>query len=178
MYLHTCIKFNVHTHPCSAPEPSTKDASIFKKDLEKAIYADPLTQLDKPQKELIWKFRTYCSTIPEALPKLLRCVDWADLEQVCEVHRLLDVWRPITLDVALELLDYHFADEKVRSLAVRRLEKLANNELQNFLLQLVQVGALHTCKININPFQVDLWISWLFAIKVKTTIHWPMCLYP
>ena len=104
-------------------------------------------------------------------------MDWADLEQVCEVHRLLDVWRPITLDVALELLDYHFADEKVRSLAVRRLEKLANNELQNFLLQLVQVGALRTCKININRFQVDLWNSWLFAIKVKITIHWPMWLH-
>lgn len=129
-----------YTYSHRAPEPSTQDASRFKKELERAIYADPLTQLDRAQKELIWKFRSYCSTIPEALPKLLRCVDWADLEQVCEVHRLLDVWRPITLDVALELLDYHFADEKVRSLAVRRLEKLSNNELQNFLLQLVQVG--------------------------------------
>jgi len=43
------------------------------------------------------------------------------------------------MEVALELLDYHYADEKVRSLAVKRLEKLANDELQNFLLQLVQV---------------------------------------
>ncbi len=59
--------------------------------------------------------------------------------QVLEVHRLLDNWRPITMEVALELLDYQFADEKVRTLAVRRLEKLANDELQNFLLQLIQV---------------------------------------
>ena len=59
--------------------------------------------------------------------------------QVLEVHQLLDKWRPITMEVALELLDYHFADEKVRTLAVRRLERLANDELQNFLLQLVQV---------------------------------------
>ena len=43
------------------------------------------------------------------------------------------------MEVALELLDYHFADEKVRTLAVTRLEKLANDELQNFLLQLIQV---------------------------------------
>lgn len=60
--------------------------------------------------------------------------------KVCEVHRLLKLWRPITMEVALELLDYHFADEKVRTLAVRRLEKLSNNELQNFLLQLIQVS--------------------------------------
>ncbi len=122
----------------------------------KAIQADPLRQLDRSEKELIWKFRNHCSTIPEALPKLLRCLDWDNLDnvshcelynnnkteftlQVLEVHRLLDIWRPITMEVALELLDYHFADEKVRSLAVKRLEKLANDEIQNFLLQLVQV---------------------------------------
>jgi len=66
-------------------------------------------------------------------------VDWADLDQVCEVHRLLKIWRPITLEVALELLDYHFADEEVRSLAVRRLEKLSIGEVLCFLLQLIQV---------------------------------------
>lgn len=96
-------------------------------------------QLNKAQRELIWKFRMHCSTIPEALPKFLRCVDWADLDQVCEVHRLIKIWRPITLEVALELLDYHIADEKVRSLAVKRLEKLDNDELLCYLLQLVQV---------------------------------------
>ena len=102
---------------------------------------DPLAILTTPQRELLWKLRQYCSTIPEALPKLLRCVRWGNLEQVTEVHRLLKTWRPITLEVALELLDYHFADEKVRALAVRRLEKLSNGEVQSFLLQLVQVSA-------------------------------------
>ena len=53
--------------------------------------------------------------------------------------RLLEVWTPISLEVALELLDYHFADDKVRSLAVHRLEKLTNEELMLFLLQLTQV---------------------------------------
>ena len=43
------------------------------------------------------------------------------------------------VQVALELLDYHFADEKVRSMAVRRLEKLTNDEVLIFLLQLIQV---------------------------------------
>ena len=56
-----------------------------------------------------------------------------------EVHRLLKVWYPITLEVALELLDYHYADEEVRALAVKRIEKISNSELKNFLLQLVQV---------------------------------------
>ena len=55
------------------------------------------------------------------------------------LHRLLKAWKPITLEVALELLDYHFADDRVRSLAVQRLEKLSNEELMVFLLQLTQV---------------------------------------
>ena len=46
--------------------------------------------------------------------------------------------------MALELLDYHFADDKVRSLAVERLEKLSNEELLVFLLQLMQVPAYCT----------------------------------
>lgn len=59
------------------------------------------------------------------------------------MHHLLTIWQPITLEVALELLDYHFADEKVRSLAVCRLETLSNEELKDFLLQLVQVGVIY-----------------------------------
>ena len=114
----------------------------FKKELEAIIHSDPLTKLTLPQKELLWKFRQHCTTIPEALPKLLRCINWGDLTMVTEIHRLLKIWEPITLEVALELLDYHVGDEKVRTLAVSRLEKLSNDELKNFLLQLVQVGVI------------------------------------
>ena len=123
-------------------------------------------QLTKAQKELVWGCRSYCFRVPEALPKLLRSINWADLAQVSDVHRyihntslslshtythihihtvlyrLLGVWEPITLEVALELLDYHFADERVRTLAVHRLEKLSNEELILFLLQLTQVTTL------------------------------------
>ena len=55
------------------------------------------------------------------------------------MHRLLRIWYPITMEVALELLDYHYADEKVRTLAVKRIAMISNSELKNFLLQLVQV---------------------------------------
>ena len=51
------------------------------------------------------------------------------------MHRLLKIWYPITMEVALELLDYHYADEEVRALAVKRIEKISNSELKNFLLQ-------------------------------------------
>lgn len=42
---------------------------------------------------------------------------------------------------ALKLLDSDFADENVRAFAVRVLETLPNQQLENFLLQLTQVIA-------------------------------------
>ena len=62
------------------------------------------------------------------------------------MHRLLKIWYPITMEVALELLDYHYADEEVRALAVKRIEKISNSELKNFLLQLVQVRSRCTVR--------------------------------
>ena len=44
-------------------------------------------QLTKAQKELVWSCRSYCSHVPQALPKLLRSINWADLAQVSEIHR-------------------------------------------------------------------------------------------
>ena len=72
---------------CSTQGTPTKDSSKFKRDLERAIRADPLYELSSAEKELIWKFRYHCIKIPEAMPKLLRSVNWADLEQVRERKR-------------------------------------------------------------------------------------------
>lgn len=57
------------------------------------------------------------------------------------------IWLAISLfkschglcQTCLQLLDYHFADENVRCCAVKRLQQLQNDELQLYLLQLVQV---------------------------------------
>ena len=46
----------------------------------------------------------------------------------------------VCVQTTLELLDYNYADEKVRSMAVKRLEALEDDELVEILLQLVQVG--------------------------------------
>jgi len=46
---------------------------------------------------------------------------------------------------ALELLDAKYADASVREYAVRCLEELSNDQLDDYLLQLVQVMTLaHT----------------------------------
>ena len=40
---------------------------------------------------------------------------------------------------ALQLLHYHFADARVRESAIERLRATPDDELEDFLLQLVQV---------------------------------------
>uniref|UniRef100_A0AAY4DF24 phosphatidylinositol 3-kinase n=1 Tax=Denticeps clupeoides TaxID=299321 RepID=A0AAY4DF24_9TELE len=86
------------------------------------------------------RFREESVRYSSNLPQFLRSVDWLHPGAVQDVHWLLSHWEPQDLDlpVALELLSVDFADEKVRSLAVRRLELLSNEELLRYLLQLVQ----------------------------------------
>ncbi|KAL5517410.1 hypothetical protein EMCRGX_G002951 [Ephydatia muelleri] len=146
------VELDTYAHPVACPTEGwgkesnkldplqvPKEGSAFHTELQASIKADPLAPLTKAQAELIWKFREHCATIPEALPKFLQCVEWANLEQVQEAHRLLKIWRPITMEVALELLDYHFADDQVRSLAVKRLSMQSKEVLLSILLQLIQV---------------------------------------
>ena len=46
----------------------------------------------------------------------------------------------VVTQVALRLLDSDFPDEHVRRFAVRALETLSDEQLEDYLLQLVQVG--------------------------------------
>ncbi|KAI5095750.1 phosphatidylinositol 4,5-bisphosphate 3-kinase catalytic subunit gamma isoform [Silurus meridionalis] len=74
------------------------------------------------------------------LPQFLRTVDWLNPNAVQDVHWLLNHWEPndLELPVALELLNVDYTDEKVRKLAVQRLEMMSNEEVLRYLLQLVQ----------------------------------------
>ena len=58
---------------------------------------------------------------PNLLSKLLDCVDWNNRLEVSEAISLLQKWPPLLPQKALELLDYAYADQAVRSFAVRCL---------------------------------------------------------
>jgi phosphatidylinositol-4,5-bisphosphate 3-kinase len=109
--------------------------------LVKTVQSDALTKLDAQQRDLVEAYRHYLSeNYPEGLPKYLLSVKWGDRLCVLEARRLVKKWvGPMSLEVALQLLDYQIADEDVRRLGVKRLEELPNDELELYLLQLVQV---------------------------------------
>lgn len=100
---------------------------------------DPLHEMHEQERKLFWSLRyDLVSHVPTLLPKLLDCVEWNDHREVAEIMALLKVWPPLPAEKALELLDYAYADQAVRSFAVKCLFDVSDEDLSLFLLQLVQ----------------------------------------
>uniref|UniRef100_A0A8P4GN96 Phosphatidylinositol 4,5-bisphosphate 3-kinase catalytic subunit gamma isoform n=1 Tax=Dicentrarchus labrax TaxID=13489 RepID=A0A8P4GN96_DICLA len=115
----------------------------LKKQFAAIVATDPLHPLSPEDKELLWHFRHECMRDPRAYPKLLGSVRWGKQEDVLATHRLLErssAWDSSGLDVglAMQLLDCHYSDAQVRSMAVRKLETLGDDDVLRYLLQLVQ----------------------------------------
>ena len=92
-------------------------------------------------------YRNYCKRMPNILPRLLDAVKWQSRDEVSQLYLLLEVWRPVATQTALELLDCKYADLTVRSHAVGWLDAaLSDEELGQYLLQLVQAGEWGECR--------------------------------
>ncbi|WVN86799.1 uncharacterized protein L203_101971 [Cryptococcus depauperatus CBS 7841] len=116
------------------PGPSDRDR------LNEIFGLPPTASLSALDKDLLWKFRFSLFRSPRSLTKFLKCVTWSDpVETKQAVEKLLPLWgQEVGMDDALELLGPGFRHKKVRSFAVKRLEKADDEELLLYLLQLVQ----------------------------------------
>ena len=100
---------------------------------------DPLSEISEQEKELMWRLRHECLTIPDILPRLLDAVKWHTREEVSQLYLLLTDWKAVSTQTSLELLDCKYADLTVRTRAVEWLDRsLSDEELGQYLLQLVQ----------------------------------------
>ncbi|XP_056896962.1 phosphatidylinositol 4,5-bisphosphate 3-kinase catalytic subunit delta isoform isoform X2 [Takifugu flavidus] len=98
------------------------------------------TEIFEDEKELLWKLRSVvCDHYPESLSKLLLITKWNKREDVVQMVGLLRYWPDLPAIHALELLDYSFPDPAVRAFTIRCLRKLSDEELLQYLIQLVQV---------------------------------------
>ncbi|XP_078374563.1 phosphatidylinositol 4,5-bisphosphate 3-kinase catalytic subunit beta isoform-like isoform X2 [Oculina patagonica] len=123
------------------------DAKSFKKgdesiveQLREIVDREPLAPIFEQEKELVWERRIDCREhFPHALAKLLCCVKWNSKEDVASMQILLQTWPRLEPEQALELLDYTYADQEVRKIAVQCIENMGDREISQYLLQLVQV---------------------------------------
>ncbi|KAI6649894.1 Phosphatidylinositol 4,5-bisphosphate 3-kinase catalytic subunit gamma isoform-like [Oopsacas minuta] len=107
--------------------------------IESILSKGHFSTLTSAEKDTLQKYSFYCSQRPYALPMYLLSINWADPVKIGQCHYLLSRWSPITLDIALNLLSYTFADAKVRNLGAKYLESMKNGDLILYLPQLVQV---------------------------------------
>ncbi|KAJ8980774.1 hypothetical protein NQ317_016025 [Molorchus minor] len=84
---------------------------------------DSLYEAHDQDRKNIWGLKSYWrENDPEVLPKLLHCVDWDKKEDVSQaVVLFLKDWPKLPVEKSLELLDYAYADQEVRSFAVQCL---------------------------------------------------------
>nr|XP_023700850.1 phosphatidylinositol 4,5-bisphosphate 3-kinase catalytic subunit beta isoform [Paramormyrops kingsleyae] len=112
----------------------------FHSELKEIMERDPLSQLYENEKDLIWTLRYDCrENFPQSLPKLLLSVKWSKHEDMAQLQALLQIWPKLSPRDALELLDFNYPDQYVREYAVRCLCDMSDDELSQYLLQLVQV---------------------------------------
>uniref|UniRef100_A0A3B3BLJ0 Phosphatidylinositol 4,5-bisphosphate 3-kinase catalytic subunit beta isoform n=2 Tax=Oryzias melastigma TaxID=30732 RepID=A0A3B3BLJ0_ORYME len=120
--------------------PIGRGGKKFHIELKEIMERDPLSQLCENEKDLIWTLRYDCrENFPQSLPKLLLSVKWSKHEDMAQLQALLQIWPKLSPRDALELLDFNYPDQYVREYAVSCLRDMSDEELLQYLLQLVQV---------------------------------------
>nr|XP_050846088.1 phosphatidylinositol 4-phosphate 3-kinase C2 domain-containing subunit beta isoform X2 [Vespula vulgaris] len=122
------------------------------------------------EREILWEKRHYLHDKPEALPKVLLAAhswDWACLP---DLHASLRVWSPLPPVQALQLLLPCFPDMKVREMAVGWIRELSNDELVDYLPQLLQ--ALKHETYEASPLAKFLLERALISPRVAHHIYW------
>lgn len=90
------------------------------------------------RREVFWEKRLYLQKYPNALPKVLHAAHSWDYANLIDLHSLLHSWAPLSPLQALELLLPRYPDAKVREKAVEWISHMPNDQLVDFLPQLVQ----------------------------------------
>ncbi|KAM9352450.1 phosphatidylinositol 4-phosphate 3-kinase C2 domain-containing subunit alpha [Symphorus nematophorus] len=124
-----------------SPEPQTQEEldPDLRRKLEKICSRASNFGLKRADYQLLWDHRLHCRRDhPSSLPKVLASVPSWDWASISHIHSLLHHWPTLPPVTALEMLDSKFADTEVRSVAVSWIEKSSDDELADYLPQLVQ----------------------------------------
>ncbi|XP_036399265.1 phosphatidylinositol 4-phosphate 3-kinase C2 domain-containing subunit alpha-like [Megalops cyprinoides] len=130
----------VGPQPASCPDPQSLEPldPEMKTRVEKLCGRASTFGLTRADRQLLWDARHHCRAYKHSLPKILASAPSWDWGSMAEIHGLLHHWPPLSPVSALELLDSKFADTEVRSMAVSWIEGSSDDELADYLPQLVQ----------------------------------------
>ena len=98
----------------------------------------PFDELNNYDKEVLWTNRYKLSQEPALLPKLLMCIDYKNPSHLIELEKILAVAKSLTPIQSMELLTGRYLHESIRKFAVKCLRVSSPQEIESYLIQLVQ----------------------------------------
>ncbi|NXJ59639.1 P3C2G kinase, partial [Rostratula benghalensis] len=127
------------------PEPEERKGDLEEPTKDCLMHITRLSQthslllLSEQQRRILWFYRYYCNNQNCCLPLVLGSAPSWDRMTVSEMYAVLKRWRFSNPLEALGLLTFSFPDQDIRRTAVQQIENLPNDELLEYLPQLVQV---------------------------------------
>ncbi|XP_044761219.1 phosphatidylinositol 3-kinase catalytic subunit type 3 [Coccinella septempunctata] len=106
--------------------------------LNRIVSYPPTKQLTNEEQDIVWKYRFFLSNQKKALSKFLKCVRWTQNSEVNQAMHMMDIWVPMDIEDALELLSSSFTHVAARRYAITRLSKAPDEDIILYLLELVQ----------------------------------------
>lgn len=124
---------------------------------------DPLDQLTYEDKQTLWEKRHNLTDVPSALPKVLSSAPSWQSNCLLSTYKLIKKWSDLTAIDALQLLLPSYADIYVRETAVNYIRKLDDDEIYDYLPQLV-----HAIRYETN---LDSPLVWLLFEKAFSNLR-------
>ncbi|NWZ86653.1 P3C2G kinase, partial [Poecile atricapillus] len=127
------------------PEPEERRGDLVEptpeclKHIARLSQKHSLLLLSEQQRRILWFYRYSCNNRTCSLPLVLGSAPSWDRATVSEMYALLRSWSFSNPLEALGLLTFSFPDQDIRRAAVQQIENVSNDELLEYLPQLVQV---------------------------------------
>lgn len=139
-----CANDNME-EPGQCGSPTWRPSKTHKQELDAILSRNQyaaIQNLDEQEKQLVWwmryDIREKVEEYPHSLQFVLHSLSWDNHIEVSKMQALLQTWPTLPADQALALLDFTFPDKNVRKKACDWLDELPDDELYQYLLQLVQ----------------------------------------
>ena len=131
---------------------------------------DPLDQLTYEDKQTLWEKRHQLTDVPSALPKVLASAPSWQSNCLLSIYSLIRKWSDLTAIDAMQLLLPSYADLYVRETAVNYIRKLDDDEIYDYLPQLV-----HAIRYETNLDSPLIWLLFekaLSNLRIAHHLYW------
>ncbi|XP_022083711.1 phosphatidylinositol 4-phosphate 3-kinase C2 domain-containing subunit beta-like isoform X2 [Acanthaster planci] len=141
------INFEDMKQLCMFPEIRALEDKVYDFDMlephnqhriREILDKDALSSLNSEDTMFLWSKRHYLHGNASALPRILEVAPTWDWACLADIYSLLRNWKPVKPIQTLQLLHPRFADREVRRTAVKWMQSISDDELCDYLPQLVQ----------------------------------------